>query len=61
VLYGRNLADFGGPFDNAYSDAPLVAWHEATPAATPGHTMLQYSIIWSNEDGGTNTPQLMAR
>jgi hypothetical protein len=22
---------------------------------------LQYSIIWSNEDGGTNTPQLMAR
>lgn len=61
VLYGRNLADFGGPFDNAYSDTPLVAWHEATPAATPGHTDLQYSIIWSNEDGGTNTPQLMAR
>ena len=40
---------------------PLVAWHEATPAATPGHTDLQYSIIWSNEDGGTNTPQLMSR
>jgi hypothetical protein len=61
VLYGRNLADFGGPLDNAYSDTPLVAWHEATPAATAGHTMLHYSIIWSNEDGGTNTPQLMAR
>jgi hypothetical protein len=61
VLYGRNLADFGGQFDNAYSDTPLVAWHEATPAVTPGHTNLQYSIIWSNEDGGTNTPQLMAR
>jgi hypothetical protein len=61
VLYGRNLAEFGGPLDNAYSDTPLVAWHEATPAATPGHTNLQYSIIWSNEDGGTNTPQLMAR
>ncbi len=61
VLYGRNIDQFGGPLDNAYSDTPLVAWHEATPAATPGHTLLQYSIIWSNEDGGTNTPQLMAR
>jgi hypothetical protein len=61
VLYGRNLSDFGGPLDNAYSDTPLVAWHEATPAATPGHTLLQYSIVWSNEDGGTDTPALMAR
>jgi hypothetical protein len=61
VLYGRNLPDYGGPLDNAYSDTPLVAWHEATPAATPGHTNLQFSIIWSNEDGGTNTPQLMSR
>lgn len=61
VLYGRNLADFGGQFDNAYSDAPLVAWHESFPAATPGHTILEYSVVWSNEDGGTNTPALMAR
>jgi hypothetical protein len=61
VLYGRNLDQFGGPLDNAFSDTPLVAWHESAPAATPGHTLLQYSIIWSNEDGGTDTPALMAR
>jgi hypothetical protein len=61
VLYGRNIDQFGGPFDNAFSDAPLVAWHEAMPAATPGHTILLYSVVWSNEDGGTDTPALMAR
>ncbi len=61
VLYGRNLDQFGGPLDNAFSDTPLVAWHESAPAVTPGHTLLQYSIIWSNEDGGTDTPALMAR
>jgi hypothetical protein len=59
VLYGRN--DAGGPFQNAFTDTPLVAWHEDVPAATPGHRMLTYSIVWSNEDGGTSTPQLMAR
>ena len=61
VLYGRNLAEFGGEFDNAYSDTPLVGWHESTPAATPGHTILTYSVIWSNEDGGTDTGALLSR
>lgn len=61
VLYGRNGADSGGPFQNATTDTPLVAWHEDVPAATPGHRLLTYSYIWSNEDGGTSTPQLMAR
>ena len=61
VLYGRNGADWGGPFQNAYTDTPLVAWHEDVPATTPGHRLLTYSYIWSNEDGGTSTPQLMAR
>jgi hypothetical protein len=61
ILYGRNLAAYGGIFANATTDTPLVAWHEAKPAATPGHTVLTYSVIWSNEDGGTNTPALMAR
>jgi hypothetical protein len=61
VLYGRNGADWGGPFQNSYTDTPLVAWHEDVPAATPGHRLLTYSYIWSNEDGGTSTPQLMAR
>lgn len=61
VLYGRNIGQFGGPLDNAYSDTPLVAWHQALPATTAGHTVLLYSVIWSNEDGGTDTPALMAR
>lgn len=61
VLYGRNGAASGGPFQNAFTDTPLVAWHEDVPAATPGHRLLTYSYIWSNEDGGTSTPQLMAR
>lgn len=61
VLYGRNLAEYGGPYESATTDTPLIAWHEAVPASTPGHTLLTYSIVWSNEDGGTDTPALMAR
>ncbi|WP_328535705.1 hypothetical protein [Streptomyces sp. NBC_00344] len=36
-------------------------WHEFLPSTTPGHRVLQYSVIWSNEDGGTDTPALMSR
>jgi hypothetical protein len=64
VLYGRDIAGVNavetGPYQNAITDTPLVAWHEDTPAPTPGHRVLTYSIIWSNEDGGTSTPALMA-
>ena len=61
IVYGRNLPDLGGPYQNAVTDTPLVAWHESGSAATPGHTILTYSVVWSNEDGGTNSPGLMAR
>lgn len=61
VVYGRNIAALGNPYQNATTDTPLIAWHDAVPAATPGHTKLTYSVVWSNEDGGTNTPALMAR
>jgi hypothetical protein len=61
IVYGRTLAALGSPYQNAITDTPLLAWHESAPAATPGHTILTYSVIWSNEDGGTNTPALMAR
>ncbi|GAB3984230.1 hypothetical protein GCM10029978_093270 [Actinoallomurus acanthiterrae] len=63
VLYGRNGTGgtSTGPFQNNATDTPLVAWHEDVPAKTPGHRLLTYSYIWSNEDGGTSTPQLMAR
>jgi hypothetical protein len=61
VVYGRTLAELGGPFQNAVTDTPLVAWHEELAAGVPGHRVLEYSLVWSNEDGGTDTPALMAR
>ncbi len=61
ILHGRDLAAYGDANQNATTDTPLIAWHETASASEPGHTRLTYSIIWSNEDGGTNTPALMAR
>jgi len=61
VLYGRNLPSLGGLFQSAVTDTPLVAWHEITPATRPGHSVIEYSVVWSNEDGGTDSPGLMAR
>lgn len=61
VVYGRNLPELGSPYQNATTDTPLIAWHEIAPAATAGHRLLTYSVVWSNEDGGTNSPALMAR
>ncbi|WP_433440980.1 hypothetical protein [Nonomuraea sp. CA-141351] len=61
VVYGRNLSELGTPYQNATTDTPLIAWHEVAPGTAPGRTKLTYSIVWSNEDGGTNTPALMAR
>ena len=39
ILYGRMLSK-KVPFENATTDTPLIAWHESTPAATPGDTVL---------------------
>ena len=61
VLYGRNLAGLGGPLENNHTDTPLLGWHQVLPAARPGHSVIEYSVMWSNEDGGTNTPFLMAQ
>lgn len=61
VLYGRNIAELGDRFQSATTDTPLISYHEVLPAATPGHKVLQYTIVWSNEDGGTDSPALMAR
>lgn len=60
ILYGRELSK-KTPFANATTDTPLLAWHETTAATTPGDTVLEYSVVWSNEDGGTAAPALMAR
>jgi hypothetical protein len=61
VVVGRALPELGSVYQNATTDTPLLGWHEVTPAATAGHVIVEYSIVWSNEDGGTDTPALMAR
>ena len=47
------------------TDVPLLAYYEwlPVPAGAPARAthLLQYTWIFSNEDGGTNTPALMAR
>ncbi|TVY10508.1 hypothetical protein [Paenibacillus cremeus] len=59
ILYGRNLLNVDGPFENNYTDTPLFMYHQKTK--TDSSTIIEYSMIWSNEDGGTSTPALMAR
>jgi hypothetical protein len=61
VLFGRVLPEHGTVFQNAVNDTPLLAWHEIQALPTPGLRRIVYSIIWSNEDGGTDSPALMAR
>jgi hypothetical protein len=53
VLYGRDVAETGGRFQNNHTDTPLVAWHQVLPTGKPGHSLIEYSVMWSNEDGGT--------
>jgi hypothetical protein len=59
ILYGRTAGAPGGTYQNVHTDAPLLAWHEERPM--PGHRLLEYSVLWSHEDGGTDGPTLMAR
>ncbi|MFI0444687.1 hypothetical protein [Actinomadura sp. 6N118] len=61
VIIGRTGWPFGDPYQNAKTDLPLIAWHDSSPAKTPGHRIIEYSAVWSNEDGGTDSPALMAR
>lgn len=53
VLFAR--ADSVGRF----SDVPLIAYCERL--TENGRNLLQYTVIFSNEDGGTSTRALMAR
>jgi len=41
-----------------FSDVPLLMWYEVE--ATPRGTRLRYSVVFSNEDGGTPPDRLMA-
>jgi hypothetical protein len=51
VLYGRD--------ESSYSDTPLFMYHQVTSEAET--TTIQYTIIFSHEDGGTAPDGLMAR
>ncbi len=52
VLYAR--ADTVGRF----TDVPILMWYEVHP--TPRGRQFRYSVIFTNEDGGTKTDRLMA-
>jgi len=41
-----------------FTDVPLVMWYETD--ATDGGTRIRYSVIFSNEDGGTPADRLLA-
>ena len=60
VLYGRTRRSLGSRFQNAVTDTPLLGRHERRAAERPGHERLEYSVVWSGEDGGTDPPASMA-
>ncbi|MDA0138492.1 endonuclease/exonuclease/phosphatase family protein [Solirubrobacter deserti] len=60
ILYGRDIPEVAGRWENARTDVPLLSYHTITPHAD-GTRTIEYTVIWSNEDGGTNSPALMAR
>jgi hypothetical protein len=60
ILYGRDLPEISGRFENNHTDAPLLAYHTTAKDAA-GQTTIEYSVIWSNEDEGTDASALMAR
>ena len=59
IVYGRDLPVIPGRYENNHTDVPLLTYHEILRSG--GQTTIEYTVIWSNEDGGTNTPALMAR
>jgi hypothetical protein len=61
ILYGRNLPEIPGRYENNHTDVPLLAYHTSTAPDASGARTIEYTVIWSNEDEGTDTPALMAR
>jgi hypothetical protein len=60
IVIGRDIPEVAGVYENNHTDVPMLAYHTTT-ADEQGRTVIEYTEIWSNEDGGTNTPALMAR
>ena len=56
VLYGRDLVSDD---ESVRTDTPLLMWHEIDSVGSD--KWIEYQMIWSNEDGGTNSIDLMSR
>jgi hypothetical protein len=56
ILYGRNLISDD---ESNHTDTPLLLWHEVEYDGV--NKWIVYSMIWSNEDGGTSSIDLMSR
>ena len=56
VLYGRDLVSED---ESVHTDVPLLMWHEVDTVESD--KWIEYSMIWSNEDGGTSSIDLMSR
>ena len=57
ILYGRDLA---GSNESNHTDAPLLLYHEVFKE-DDSSKLIEYTVIFSNEDGGTNSFNLMSR
>gem|GEM_PF-1675177 len=57
ILYGRDLA---GSNESNHTDVPLLLYHEVFKQADSSK-LIEYTMIFSNEDGGTNSSNLMSR
>jgi hypothetical protein len=60
VLYGRDLADIPGRYENNHTDAPLLGFHAASTDRA-GRTTIEYVAIWSGSDAETDPAALLAR
>lgn len=60
IVIGRDIPEVPGHYENNHTDVPLLQYHTRS-ADAQGRTVLEYTQVWSNEDGGTKTPALMAR
>ncbi|MFA6448603.1 MAG: hypothetical protein WCX65_03965 [bacterium] len=45
--------------ENENSDVPLIFWY--AEKSLPDGKLIDYTVVWSNEDGGTPTAQLLAK
>lgn len=60
-LYARAMAPYLYARANTvgrFTDLPVLMWYET--AETPGGRSFRYSVVFTNEDGGTATDRLMA-